>query len=256
MRPIVLTALLATFAATAVANEIRFYFSQQGNVTGVPNEYLTETNPTVQMGETVYLWAATIYPDIWVHVGIEFTSPAAGFDIAAGVLHNPFTKGWGQRWEDDSDFDPVPDHLVKLVSVTHHGIGSYGDPLAYEQAVGGGQYLMHSLLGNVAFDAGVAAEMRMSTVPGFKITLQNDLSDQTVYFGFGDAPVAPEGGVSALPDLYLVPEPATAALLVPMLFIFRRRQRQARSARRAEICGARPPSLTLFDRDYASDQDA
>lgn len=223
---------LSLLAVAANAAPIQFYFSTQGTVGGVPAEYAAGTTPTVETGETVYLWAASTYPDVWNGVGMQFGSNSPTFDVTSGVMYNPTQKGWGTRWEAGSDFDPVPDDLITLVGVTTKGLGAYGDPLQYEADLGGGVFVEHTLVGELDFSAfdGLSNIVEVYLeASGQGITLQGGTTQEEVYFGFGDGPIvnsADQGTRSALPDLYLhsdVPEPASLLLLGLAGFVLRRR---------------------------------
>jgi len=221
MRFSLLATVLVASVITAPASEIRFYFSHQSDLGGVPNEYTTQTNPVAVSGDTVYLWAKTINPDIWTGVSIQIGAQPPGWDIAAGIMYNPSSESFGQRWEDASDFYPVSDHLFTLVSVTQQGLGAVGDPLSVD-AIEEGHLVHHLLVGELAFSTDTGyAEVRLGASDG-GIPRKGGTTQEEVYFGFGDPPTLP-GGENLLPDLYIVPEPATFGLFLTWLAFARRR---------------------------------
>jgi len=218
---------LGLFAAVANANSIHFYFSTSNDTGSVPTEWVTQTNPVVNSGDTVYLWATTNYPDIWNGVGMQFGSDDAGFAVDAGVMYNNFTKGWGQRWEDSSDFDPTgADTVITLVGVTTKGLGAYGDPDGYEENVGGGNYLEHNLVGEIAFSTTSGLGAIFLEASGGGIPMQGGTTQEDVYFGFGDDAIknnSAKGTRTAVADLTFVPEPASLLLLSFAGLLLRRR---------------------------------
>jgi len=224
MRTVLPVALLCAAAAAAdELHDIRFYFSLQGTVDTLPNEYVTQTNPTAQVGQTVYLWMTTYAPDVCIGIGLRFDAAAPGWVTTAGEIYNTDFAGWGHRWEGGSDFDPSGTNDITIVGITTKGVGSDGDPLAYWEALGGGDYLVHSLLGELTMTADSPADVRLATST---FTAMKNLPERPdIYMGFGDPPVPQwqQWADSELPDLYIVPEPAAFALLVPAILLLRRR---------------------------------
>jgi len=215
---------LVVTAANAT-HEIEFYFSTQGDVSGIPAEYAAETTLSVDNSATVYLWARTIWPDVWTGVGMQFGSDCADFTVTSGVMYNDTSKGGYQRWENGADLDPT-DPLMKitLVAVTKAGLAGFGDPLAVTE--GAPDYHYHSLVGEIAFSSSELNCPVYLEASGAGITVAGGTTQENVFFGFGDAPVvnsAPGGTRSALPDLFIVPEPASFMLLGLASLLLRRR---------------------------------
>ena len=229
MKKLVALVCLGLFATIANAgimddNGIQFYFSLQGNAASVPAEYTAGTNLTVNNGQTVYLWSANIYPDVWNGVGMKFDADCANFTVDSGVMYNPFTTGkgaWGPRWETGADFDPTDaEYKVTLVAVTAPGIGDYGDFSKAGMAIGeyvGDTYVWHTLLGEIAFSSDVVGCGVYMEASGGGMTKSGGTTREHMYFGFGDGWIYNNSGNDTRTtgaDLFLgVPEPASLLLL-------------------------------------------
>ena len=91
----------------------------------------------------------------------------------------------------------------------------------------GSAYLWHSLLGEVAFTADGPGPIPVYLESsGVGIIKDGGTTSEHVYFGFGDAWVynsSPDGTGSTLPDLYIIPEPATLTLIGLLGLTIRRR---------------------------------
>ena len=230
MKKLVALVCLGLFATIVNAgivddNGIQFYFSLQGNAASVPAEYTAGTTLTVNNGQTVYLWSASIWEDVWTGVGMKFDADCTNFSIDSGVLYNPEStaKGniWGPRWETGSDFDPTDaEGKITLVAVTKPGIGDYGDKTKVHMATGeyvGDTYVWHTLLGEIAFSSDIVGCGVYLEASGGGMTKSGGTTREHMYFGFGDAWLynnAPNDSRSANADLFLgVPEPASLLLL-------------------------------------------
>jgi len=204
--PKLLTPMIGLFlvGTAAQASVVEFYFSPTNSLSGVPNEYTANINPTVLLDQKAYLWVAVLRPDIWNGINMGWDQ-----DVTGGFMYNP---SWGapitRRWETSSDFNPVPDDLINLVAVVAAGLGEPADPLHYFDAANNRG---HYVLGELSFST--PAEVRMFAGGG-GITRKGGGTREIVIFG--------RGGPND-PDLYVVPEPTGLLLLGIAAVALRRR---------------------------------
>lgn len=253
MRKIIAVVLcLSAFAmvASAAANRIEFYFSKQGTLDQIPAEYSSKEVPSVNTGETAYLWAYVQGSTIrWVAVSMLFSGPA----IIGGSMYEPWTPNpddptipYWARWNNGGDVNPVGDNFVNLVGVPVDpvsGLGKNftpGDPPEGDYltvgAPNGPGTTRHFLIGEIQF--GSVGDVYVQVGTGFiiKAGTSNPPTDD-IYFGFGAGATehivkadgvtlaygSDVGAATATADLFVVPEPASLLLIGLAGFALRRR---------------------------------
>ena len=189
---------LCLVATTNAQSSIRFYFSETDALDAVPPEYYAQTNPVIEPGQEVYLWAMVTWGDTWIGVDLQFNG-ADG--VASGQMYNPMWGGLTTRWFGGSDLDPADDERVLMLAITTAvGLGDVADPMM----VFGELWDLHYLVGEVTFDG--AGEVYLEIGPAAIERLGGSGFD-LVHFGFGDAPllVSQVGATSDLPDVTVGP---------------------------------------------------
>jgi len=217
--------------AQPTGHDIHFFFSRQappalGGPDTAPPEYAAQQIlNNVLPGETVYLWAHIIDPDpgtwdIWQ--GINIFVDTGG----AGTAYN-IVSAFGNRWNTNSDFtwgDNPPPYDIYLVAVTEWGLGNQT-----EYTFGGmGLVPKYFAGGNTpATLFWAVAPIAFNEAPPYPHPVYLGIDQggiarrggvqggDMVYFGFNDPAIRNDafGQTSALPDLYLIPEPASLLLL-------------------------------------------
>ena len=186
----------------------------------------------------MYLWArtgktgATTW-DKWVSVNPVFGLYQGGSYVCggpgivqSGVGYNPMDEDGNMRWEEGSDFDPVPDAELKFVAVVTKGLGRWStDPLTITQ----GNY-RYNLLAELSFaPRGYQYDvfMSMGNVKHVEWIDGNEDPYDQIYYGFGDDALWNYAQYvcvpSALADLHVTPEPASLVLLALAGLALRRR---------------------------------
>ena len=212
--------LLGAVFANAQGHKIEIYFSKSNTLT-VPEEYTKNINPTVDVGEKVWVWGTITQGDIWNGINMQWSHT-----VGSGSMYNPsFGTPKKYRWQTSSDFDPVGapggGNSVNLVAVDALGLGGDDrDPLQYLDP---GGVLWHFLVGEMAFSEPGDVFFEAG---GGGITLKGGTTREEVYFGRGDPFIynnAPKGTRTTLKDLTVIPEPASL-LLVGLAGLFLRRR--------------------------------
>lgn len=214
-----LLAITLCAVPASAQSSIHLYFSHSDDLTQLPPEYAEGVNPTVNMGETIYLWASVMLFDEWDLVTLEFDGPP----ITGGEMYNPN----GMRWNSGSDLDPAGDNSVACIALTTIGL-SPSDP-HYSEGL-----FRHHLLGEMQF--GGDGDVFL-TIGGGLHRRDGSPLDQ-VFFGYDpnhvpDGPLfvddvggsteyadATVGGVSATCDPLVVPLEDWDTVVAPVPFTF------------------------------------
>jgi hypothetical protein len=239
-RTIALAACLSAFAlvADAAANRLEFYFSTQGDLSGIPAEYVAKSIPTIVPGQKVYLWTYVQgTASRWGDVSLKFAGPVC----TGGLMYDPVTYDpddptivlW-RRWNLGGDKDPVGDNYVRMVAVPNPQTG-LGDATLDYLCTG---TTRHFLIGEMQFNTSGSIFMAVGTYFILKMGTANPPTDD-IYFGFSEpAPGTKEhivkangqlaygtdiGASTPTPDLYIIPEPAAWLVVVIAGAALRRR---------------------------------
>ena len=227
MRKIIAVVLcLSAFAmvASATANRIEFYFSKNNQLGSIPTEYTGGTVPTINIGETAYLWAYVQGTAArWSAVAVIFNGPA----ITNGFAYDPITTDpdsgdvvW-RRWNDGGIKNAVGNYL-NLVGVPVSPVTGLGDATQDTLCTG---TTRHFLIGEMQFGSAGSVFLNVGTGFIIKVGTSNPPTDD-IYFGFGTGGkehIVKAGGAlaygsdvgasTATADLFVVPEPASLLLI-------------------------------------------
>ena len=234
-------------SASANANRIEFYFSTSGSLDAIPSEYTAETVPTINIGDTGYLWAYVQGSTVrWMNVAIEFDGPT----ITGGQAYDPVTYWQGEpvwrRWNQAGDKDPADDNYINCPGVPEVPVSGLGKDY-HPSDPPEGDYLTvgapdnpgttrHFLIAEMQFGATGSVFLKVGAGFILKDSTSNPPTDD-IYFGFGDGvkehivkgdpPVlaygSDVGASTPTPDLYVVPEPANVLLIGLAALALRRR---------------------------------
>ena len=238
-----LTTLAVALLLDTPAQAGRIWFSLSGvpenqPIAGTPPEYFLEQNPVIDAGagemRRLYVWGThedggVLYTALVLDINIY---PHAGdVSIVDSRFYNYVCPSmpWRERWDLVVQGILTPtrvDDAAMYVVVNGWGLSYYAE-------------YFHDSQYDPQTNCLLLGYLDLLMTPDARGEIFFGLESYTVhpplvhmYFGWGDGPVPtwPHGQQSTLPDAYIVPEPATAALLVcvaPAL-LRRRRARQAR----------------------------
>jgi hypothetical protein len=211
---------------------------------------------------TVYLWAQRVTASSWTGLGINVV-PTAGVTVTGKQLYNPnmgevtpdgelWTDWEKYRWQNGAATSPppgnppvttiLPDADGQLVAVAASGtwllnlgatINATGDKLGFNgTAATTGNTNRFYLIGEMQVQGPAGGSLKLAVGPAW-ITSSGGLpATDLVDFGFGDPAIRSQGiidnvsatgGVSALADLTITPEPASLILLALAGLALRRR---------------------------------
>lgn len=230
---------LGLMVGVASAYNMNVYFSTSNDysLAGIPP---AASNPTVAVGQTVYVWANEVaqggaWPQ-WNGVSIAFKDGVATPDgspadplhpvISSATFYNPQNVNADKtRWDVGSDFTATGDNEVNLLAVAGpvYGIGTR--PIYYQAPYYLGEDTMarqynpgtqtrYYLLGEMVFGSAGSIFMTVGNGGITTTTSAGPHSDQ-VFFGTGDAAMWDSDKYirSAVADLTVTPEPASLILL-------------------------------------------
>ena len=201
MRTLLATIICLSLFAVAVQAEpvIQFYFSKMsGDLAypygeAMPPEYGDGTILTAAPGETVYLWARTLYVDSgqqwapWNNISLYFTGDVSSGEMYTDVWCCCYAKCFTYRWEGWSDSDPAMDDNgsdgyddIYLARGGETGIGAYGMDGWCSWEEQDGDWYGHFCLGEMAW--GTLGYQWIFNDTG--LTLRNDYATSELYFGF------------------------------------------------------------------------
>jgi hypothetical protein len=243
MKRITLTVAFVLLLASP-AQGVRIWFSRTGvaehkAIDGTPAEYFLQQNPEIQAGATdttrLYVWGTLEDPlGNYMHLCLDVNVylQAGEVSIVDSRFYNYYGTIYPQslRWEIIEQGTLTPTQLDDVfMDIFLNGWG-----LSYRAGIAGDlQYdpqTLSMLLGYVDLELSPDAQGELFFGLGqYGFNSLGPLVDD-IFFGWGDEPIVspmnPYGQQSTLPDAYIVPEPATAALLVCVASALLRRRRR------------------------------
>lgn len=232
-----LACLVVLCALSLEAQGGRFWFSLSGvdefdPINGTPSEftdYFTGVNPELSADAgraRLYIWGSRdpIAGGFYRLITWDITAYVTHGDVefVDSRMYNYFTADGRQRWDHIFPGTLLPTKLndASMVAQSNgYGFTSKLDDLQYDPST------ESMLLGFIELEMSpdARAEIFFGVGPGGI----DDIPLQTLYFGWGDAPVLDiDGRESTLADASIVPEPATLVLLSVAIGALFRRQRK------------------------------
>lgn len=225
-------------AAAASAAPINLYFSTQNQVESalgagdapVPAEFVGQTIPSVNPGETLYLWATIqLAPDFTtdpiVGMELDFAGPTV-----SGTMYNPdmntspFGNLW--RWNRDNPNASNTDSPIALSNDNGPVVG-VGQPLSSYVGIGSSSDTLAVAAPDFSAIHFLVAELTPDTPGDLYVDVVSlatgEAQDQLIQVGFGDDMIGATGGTSAMADAIVLPEPASLVLLGLAALAIRRR---------------------------------
>lgn len=227
MKQLIAVIFAATFAAIAAKGETigRLYFDPVGNDgqdSGPRFGPTSKINPELpDGGGRLYLYWEFGHEEQFMYAVI-FDVQVQGGEVARAHYYEPVLQYGLGRWQSADPNPPVEPHSSPQfffgANVTQAGLRNYGDYELVDQQfdLDDGPF-GSTLLGyvDVVNHPGAPAQVFLrGTAHG--IAERGGRRGDLVHFGFGDAPVDTQFGVSSIADATIVPEPASVLLFAPL----------------------------------------